>query len=416
MTYRYAAFQHGRRVNGRQRAQNTAEALDILARRGLDVFNIDEQKRERFSFLKLLRAITGNELQSRLLFFRGYAALEAKGVPFEESFALLVQQIPPGRFSNAVQAVLQSLNEGERDSLSSAMSDHPDEFTHIECALVSAGERSRGRAEILERLAGFLERDVKLRKRLFGALTYPAIVVLFAVSLLLYIVFVLLPVFANLYTSFNVPAPPMMTAALTLGVMLRSPFWLGLFALMLAGVGYLISRWLNTPEGALRADKILLADGKIGPLRLWPFGVILRKTITSRTFRALSALLKSGVEIEQAIEIIAPVASNPTFVKGMQTARRDLSSGICSSLFEAFTKHKVFDSYALGFMGIGERVGQVPEMMMRLADHYDDDVSSLLQTLPEKIQVLVIIMLGFIITYLAYIVYVPIATLSTSIH
>jgi len=415
--YKYSAFFGGKRVSGQQRAETPTDAIDILSRRGLDVFKIDEQKAQKFSFLKILRNFTGNELSTRLTFFRGYAALEAEGVPFDESFGLLIAQMPPkSRFSRAVQAVLRSLNQGDRDSLSGAMSDHADEFSHLECALVGAGEKSRGRAEVLDRLAAFLERDAKLRKRLMGALTYPVLVVSFSGVLIAYILFFLLPIFANLYTSFNLPMPPAMTGALGFAAMLKNPIWDLCFLIALGTFGFFFGRWASTPEGAIKLDKFLLSDLKVGPIKFNPFGAIRRKTITSRTCRAFAALMASGVDVEQALETSIPVAASPFYARALNLAKEDLSTGISSSLSEALTKFKAFDAYALGFLAIGERVAQIPDMMMRLASYYDDDVESLLSSLPETIQTVVIILLGVLVSYLAYIVYVPMATLSTSVH
>lgn len=414
MVYEYNARENGKRVKGTQRAETPQEAAEILNRRGLFVFKLRERATPPFSFRKMVRSMLAPDLPDRITFFRGYAALESQGVPFNEAFDLLAREIPTGPLHEAVVSVRSTVSAGQR--LSVAMAERPEEFSPIEIAMIAAGEESKGRAEILDRLATFLERDAKLRKRLSGALTYPGIVLVAAFMLMLYAAFWLLPIFAGLYANFNVPIPTAMSVVLSATAAVKQPLTWLIAIVVICGAGVTFNRYVSTEHGAYKLDKTILSDGKLFSLKLWPFGEIRRKAIVSRVARALSALLESGVDLKKALDTVTPITESPVFAQAFQRARETLAQGNAVSLTDALRMHDAMDRRAIGFVEIGERVSQVPEMLRKIADYYDDDIESKLQSLPEKIQVLVTIMLGVVVAYLGYIVYVPLATLSTSIH
>ena len=296
------------------------------------------------------------------------------------------------------------------------MADRPEDFSQLEAAMIAAGEEGSGRAEILERIAAFLERDALLRKRLQGAMTYPATAIVFALAMCLFILLWLIPTFSHFYTDYHVDMPLIMLIVLGVSSVLKSPLtWLGL-GLLGTVSWFSLNRYLSTPEGALRFDKISQADLRIFGINLWPFGEIRRKTIASRVARALASLLKSGVHIDKALDTVVPVAQSPLVGTALQKSREMLNRGKVGKLTEAIRLFGALDSYFMGFLEIGEKSAQIPEMLECVARYYDQDVETQLQMLPEKLLVLIVMLHGWVVFLLAYLVYVPMATLSSGIH
>jgi type IV pilus assembly protein PilC len=282
--------------------------------------------------------------------------------------------------------------------------------------MIAAGEQSRGRAEILERLASFLERDALLRKRLKASLTYPFAAIIVSIAMALFIVTWIVPTFARFYTDYHVEMPTIMLAAVAVAGAVKNPLTWLVGAGIFAGAGFLLNRYIATDAGALRLDRISQADVLFFGINFWPFGEIRRKTIASRVARGLAALLKSGVDMDKTLETIIPVAESPIVGGALQRVRETLRTGEANTLSEALDQHKALDSYLVGFLEIGEETGQGPEMLSRVSDYYDDDVEMNLQTLPEKILIVVIFFLGLVVFFLAYMVYVPLSSLTTGIH
>ena len=212
LTFSYRARNaSGEVVAGTMRSLDRAAALAALRERRL----IPSELRSTtgaFSLSSLFRRAPARE---RLAFFRAYAALEEAGIDFSTAFRLLGDQARTRRFRDALHAVRSDVERGG-EKLWKAMSHRPDEFTDLEVAMVAAGEEAGNRAEIFDRIARFLERDARFRKQLSAALFYPAIVVCAAIAVTFYLLFVVVPQFANLFASFQVQSSPLLDALLAL--------------------------------------------------------------------------------------------------------------------------------------------------------------------------------------------------------
>ena len=404
ITFAYRArTPSGDPVAGTMRALDRGAALAKLRERMLVPSRL-EAKTTAFS---LGRFFARSKPSERLAFFRAYAALEQAGVDFSTAFGLLIAQARTPRMRDALASIAADV-ERSGDKLWAAMSHRPDEFTDLEVAMVAAGEEAGNREEIFDRLATFLERDERLRKRLRAALFYPALVAGAAILITSYVLVIVIPEFAKLFTSFDVPLSPIMLGLLALTTFGRNPLVVGACcALVLAGA-VALSRTLSTPEGALAFDSIRF---KIPIL-----GDALRKTIVARLCRVLSTLLQSGVNQMRALEVAIPVAESPIFGSAIERAREGIANGTAASLEEALAGSAHFPPLLLGFIRIGATAGTIPAMLVRIAEYYEDDIESVLTALPAAIQTLVTLGLGGVVATIVYVVYVPLSTLSSSIH
>jgi type IV pilus assembly protein PilC len=404
MTFRYRArTPSGDAVAGTMRALDRGSALAMLRDRML-VPSALESTTTTFSFV---RAFARARPKERLAFFRAYAALEQAGVDFSTAFALLVEQARSPRMREALGSIRSDVERGG-EKLWAAMSHRPEEFSDLEIAMVAAGEEAGNREEVFDRLAAFLERDERMRKRLAAALFYPALVFVSATLVAVYLVAVVIPQFGRLFASFGVAPSPLMTALLAVTALATNPLVVGgLLALAVFG-GLAVVRLLRTAEGAVLFDTVRM--------RVPLAGDAIRKTILARLCRVIATLLQSGVNQVRALDVAVPVAESPIFSHAIRQARERISGGRSASLEEALAESGVFPPLLIGFVRVGSSAGNVPAMLVKIAEYYEEDVDSLLSAIPTVIQTAVTLGLGAVVAAIVYVVYVPLSTLSSSIH
>jgi type IV pilus assembly protein PilC len=401
-TYR-ARSASGELVAGTMRALDRATALAALRERRL----IPSELRSTTGAFSITALFRRSPARERLAFFRAYAALEDAGIDFSTAFRLLSDQARTRRFRDALHAVRSDVERGG-EKLWKAMSHRPDEFTDLEVAMVAAGEEAGNRAEIFDRIAHFLERDARFRKQLGAALFYPAIVVFAAIAVTVYLLFFVVPQFANLFAAFQVRSSPVLDALLVLRTISSSPRTLLVAVLgALAGGGALVV-FAQTPSGAMALDRLRLGLPLIGAM--------LRKAAVARLARVLATLLESGVNQLRALEVATPVAESPVFARALEFARQRVAVGACATLDEALALTGVFEPMAVGFVRVGSQAGDVPGMLLKISEYYEEDVESLATVIPTLAQTIVTIGLGIVVAFIVYVVYVPLTTLATSVR
>jgi type IV pilus assembly protein PilC len=402
-TYRYSARTlAGEPVRGVMRAGDRRSAFAALRDRTLVPFALEPLPSGRIS-----QFLSSGRTHERLAFFRAYATLEQAGVDFSTSFDLLVAQARSQRFREALRAVRSDVESGG-EKLWTALARRPEDFSDLEVAMVAAGEEAGNRGEVFDRLAGFLERDARLRKRLAAVLLYPAIVLSGAGAVLLYLLFGAVPQFVHLFEAFDVAPAPLLVWLARIADALRQPMLAAGTIAALASGAFVFSRFMRTPDGALFVDRLRL--------RAPFFGVLIKRTSIARLARVLATLLESGVNQLRALDVAIPVVESPIVATALRRARDGIAAGSSSSLEEAFAGAGVFEPLLLGFVRVGTHAGEVPRMLFRIADYYEDDAESMLEVIPQAIQAAVTLGLGCLVAAIVYIVYVPLSTLSTSIH
>ena len=404
VTFAYQArTPSGERVAGTMRALDRASALSVLRERML----VPSRLEASIAAFSLARVFGRPKPAERLAFFRAYAALEKAGVDFSTAFGILIEQARSSRMRDALSSVRSDVELGG-EKMWAAMAHRPDEFSDLEVAMVAAGEEAGNREDVFDRLATFLERDEKLRKKLAAALFYPALVFAAACAISTYLVVVIIPEFAKLFAGFGVQLPPLMLGLLVVSGFIGNPF--ALVALVTASsiVCFAGIRFVRTAEGALALDAIRL--------RIPLLGGAIRKTILARLCRVIATLLQSGVNQLRALDVAAPVAESPLYARAIEAARENIASGVCASLDEALARSGQFPNLVLGFIRVGGSAGNVPQMLVKIAEYYEDDVESVLAAVPTLIQTAVTLGLGALVGAIVYAVYVPLSTLSTSIR
>ncbi len=229
-----------------------------------------------------------------------------------------------------------------------------------------------------------------------------------ALAVSVYLFAFIVPEFARLFESLGVELSPALTAALAIERALSDPLLDFAFGAVAAAAVAATWRALRTPDGALAADALRL--------RLPYVGEAVGKSILARLCRVLATLLQSGVNAVRALEVAVPVAESPIYAAAVESARERLADGSSASLEEALGATGRIPPLLLGFVRVGSAAGNLPEMLVKIAEYYEDDVESVLSAAPAAVQTAVTLGLGAIVSVIVYLVYVPLSTLSASIH
>jgi type IV pilus assembly protein PilC len=284
----------------------------------------------------------------------------------------------------------------EGSTLSDAIKKHPDVFDNLFVHLVAAGELGGILDVILGRLAAYIEKIASLKKKVKGAMTYPAIVVSIAIIVVAIILIYVIPIFAGLFKDAGVRLPTM-----TLYVMTVSDFFQRYFHWMIVAFVLLIfalRRIRKTNRGREITDRILLRS----PV----FGMLVRKVAIARFTRTLGTMLASGVPILDGLDIVASTSGNMVVEKALRKAREAISEG--RPVADPLQETKVFPPMVTQMIAVGEATGALDAMLGKIADFYDEEVDSAVEALTSLLEPMLIIFLGVTIGFLLVSMYLPI--------
>ncbi len=271
--------------------------------------------------------------------------------------------------------------------------------------MIRAGEAGGILDDVLERLAAFLERDADVRKKLRSALAYPAVVLLGAGALVLFLLARIVPMFRQMFEAFHVELPLTTRVLLAAGELLQTPApWLaagGAAAATLGGT-LLASR---TRRGALALESLRL--------RVPVIGAVLHKAITARVARMLATLLGSGIELVVAIDVVRPVAGSRLYADALERVAAALRAG--EPLSAPLEAGRLFDPLAIALIRVGEETGLVDEMLQTVARYFESDVEAAVATLGAVLEPALIGGLGCIVGFIVFSVFIPLYTLIGSV-
>ena len=382
----------GKRQSGEIEADNPTIGRQLLVRKGLNITGFKPKPKDLSEYFPMLEnRVTERDL---VVFVRQFATMIDAGLPLVQCLDILQQQQEGRALKKILKQVKKDVEEGA--TFSDAIKKHPRAFDGLFVNLVAAGEMGGILDVILGRLAEYIEKLAKLKKKVKGALTYPAIIVAIAVVVMAVILIYVIPVFAGLFRDAGVSLPP-----LTLFVMAVSDFAIRYFFWIIIAVGlliYAIRRLRRTPKGRMATDRILL--------RLPVFGILLRKVAVARFARTLGTLLASGVPILEALDIVAGSAGNAVIEQAVRESRAAIAEG--RSVAEPLQETKVFPGMVTQMISVGEATGALDRMLGKIADFYDEEVDITVDSLTSLLEPLLLVFLGVTIGGLLIAMYMPI--------
>ncbi|HJR53871.1 MAG TPA: type II secretion system F family protein, partial [Gemmatimonadota bacterium] len=366
-----------------------ADVVGQLRRRRLVVVSVKEKPKE-------LKFSIGGRIKTKdlVLFTRQFATMINAGLPLVQSLDILATQQPNKRAAEKIQAVLSDVESGS--TLADAMRRHRDFFSEIYVNMVAAGEAGGILDVILLRLAEYLEASEKLRRKVKGAMFYPATVMGFSGLAIAVLLIFVIPTFAGFFETAGVPLPLPTRVVMGLSDFLISWWWA--VAAALAGMGWLFRAYRKTPGGRMTTDKLML--------RIPILGQVLRKAAIARFSRTLGTLVQSGVPILDGLEITARTAGNRVVEDAVMKSRASIAGG--ETIAEPLKRSTVFPPMVVQMINVGEQTGGLDDMLSKIADFYDEEVDAAVGALTSVIEPIMIVFLGAIVGGMVVAMYLPI--------
>ena len=333
-------------------------------------------------------------LADLVIFTRQLATMIDAGLALVHSLQGLAEQTTHKIMRDVIKDVCSRVESG--DSFSEALSKHPKVFTRLYVCMVAAGEKGGLLAEILARLAVYLENTARLRKKVKSAMMYPTVVTVVAILITIFLLIKVVPVFGEIFDSFGAELPKPTQALIDLSDFVKKYF---LFIMVAAGgTVYGWYYFIKTPAGRLFWDKYRI--------RLPIFGVIAHKICLARFTRTMASLVRSGVPILEVLNIVSNTVGNMVMERAIKTAAQDIERG--ESISQALAKHPVFPSMIIRMITAGEQTGKLDNMLERISDFLDEEIETTLAGLTSLIEPILIVFLGVVVGGMVICMFLPI--------
>lgn len=390
----------GRDSSGRERKQRISantpgEARNLLKEQGLFIQDLQEEKGFSFNLDEIQLAMTSVTVKDKAVFSRQFAALVNAGVALVRGLGVLAEECPNPKLKRSLEHINTDVQQGT--SLSEAMSKHPSCFDKLYVSLVQAGEVGGVLDEVLNRLAKLLEDLNRLQNQIKSAMAYPVTVSILAVIIFVAMTVFLLPIFADIFESLDAELPLFTQVMMQISRFLRNPFSWVIMVGAFFGFSFAYKQYYATPSGRRVMDRLFLKM----PL----FGDLVEKTATARFCRTLGSLSRSGVPILTSLEIVRDTAGNQVIADAIDESRKEIQTGGMISL--ALQQHRVFPIMAIQMISIGEETGELDQMLMKVADFYEDEVEQAVKALTSIMEPLMILVLGGMVGSILVSMYLP---------
>lgn len=386
----------GKNHKGELEADNLPLARQMVIRKGITIRRVKLKPKSVGDYLPAMAGRVKDK--DKVIFVRQFATMIDAGLPLVQCLEILQEQQENANFKRVIRQIKKSVEEGS--TLSDAIKNHPKVFDNLFHNLVAAGEVGGILDVILNRLAAYIEKMAKLKKKVKGALTYPAIVVSIAVLVVAVILIFVIPVFSRLFHSAGVKLPEMTRIVINLSDFVKHYIHWIILGLVLAAIG--LRRFHKTPKGRHLFDRL--------SLRAPIFGILLRKIAVARFTRTLGTMLSSGVPILDGLEVVASTAGNMVVEKAIRGARTSIAEG--RPVAEPLSETQVFPPMVTQMIAVGEATGALDNMLGKIADFYDEEVDTAVGALTSMLEPLLILFLGVTIGFLLVAMYLPIFQLA----
>jgi type IV pilus assembly protein PilC len=395
----------GRTVKGDLEAVDRKHALNTLREKRLLVLKLDETRAKKSlfsSFSKEKRVKVKIKMEELVIFSRQMATMTGAGITIVNALDTLADQVDNVGFKKTLMDIRNSVNTGA--SFSDAMNRYVNIFSAYFVNMIKAGESSGTLDDVLERIAGYLEKSAALQKKIKAAMVYPAVVTFMAIAITLVMIIKVIPVFSEMYSGFgaNLPAPTQFL--INLSEILQKYFLV--FIITSAVVVFVARKYFATETGRVMIDGI--------KLKLPVFGILLQKVAISKFTRTLSTLVKSGVPILSALEIVAKTADNMVIEAAVNNVKNSVQEG--ESIADPMEKSGIFPPLVTRMIAVGEKSGELETMLSKIADFYDEQVDTAVDALTSMIEPLVIAFLGIVIGGIVICMFLPIFQMSSLVN
>ena len=402
--FEYKALSNtGKPVQGLKEAESPKALRAALKRDGVfltEVLGEKQQQAQQAREVNVRRWVVGRVSADDLaITTRQLAVLVHAGIPLIDALNALVEQVEHERLKRVISDVKQRVNEGS--SLADALAVHAKVFSTLYINMIRAGESSGALDVVLVRLADFTETQARLRSKVMGALTYPAAMGVVGGAIMLVLFTAVIPKITKIFEDTQVTLP--LTTKILIGFSsFVSDFWWAL--LLLAGAAaWGFMRWKDSTAGRARWDRTKLT--------LPIFGRLIRTIAIGRFARTLATLLKSGVPLLAAMDIVKNIVGNVRLAEVIEQSRQAIQEG--ESIAAPLKRSGEFPPLVHHMVAIGERSGSLEEMLGNVADAYEDQVDTTVGALTSLMEPIMIVLMGAVVTFIVFSVLMPILQINT---
>ena len=399
----------GKRVSQTVEGATKDEVLNNLRKENLQVLSVSEEaggggapgkpgeKTEKkgfnfnISFGPQAPKVTGEML---VIFTRQFSTMIGAGIPVLECLNILQEQAEDPGFHKALGQIVDDVRGGS--DLSQALTKHPKVFERIYVNMIKAGEASGQLDTILQRLAEYLESSEKLKREIKGAMTYPIISMVMITGITTFLLVFIIPKFQDIFKSLRVDLP--LPTKIVLGISKIMTNYALQTAMILFGIALIIQWWRSTDSGGYTWDRMML--------KLPVFGDLLQKVALSRFSKTFATLLRSGVPILGALEIVASTAGNRVVEEAVNNAREAIRQG--ENLAKPLSESVVFPPMVVRMIAIGEKSGALEQLLEKISEFYDQQVEATVESLTALIEPIMIGVMGVMVGGIVLSVFLPI--------
>jgi len=393
-TFTYTARRdRGGQFSGELAGDTKAAVVAELRRKGFTVLRLEE-KRSLPDINQLLEASKRIKPRDKAVFARQFATMINSGLAVLRALYVLEEQTQNTRFRKIIAAVREDVEAGM--PLSDAMAKHPVAFDRLYVAMVRAGEAGGALDQTLNRLATQLEKDDSLRRSIKSAMTYPVLIAVFAVMVMIGMLLFIIPIFASMYDELGGQLPSLTRLMMAVSNALKG-YWFIIFPVLILIVWALV-RLKNTEQGRRGWDRMKL---KL-PMKLGP---VIQKIAVARFSRTLATLVGSGVPILQAIEITGKTSGNSVIEESMVDVKEAVRGG--ESIAKPLGRVAVFPPMVTHMISIGEETGALDAMLNKIADFYEDEVDAAIKSLTSIIEPVMMMFVGGLVGLIVISMYLP---------
>lgn len=400
--YRGILVSTGKQVKGVRDAENAKVLRTVLRKDGILLTTATEENNsatKKKSSGNLFAFASRPSLNDVAVVTRQLATLIKAGIPLFESLTALIDQTENEALKRALTQVREQIREGS--SFAKALEAHPSIFPPLYINMVRAGEASGMLQQVLERITSFLEAQSKLRGKVTSAMAYPALMALLGVSLVSVLMIAVVPNVTSIFASMD-QALPWYTASLIFVSDIMAGYWWVFLGLLVLGI-WSFRRWVRTPAGRLKWHAIVL--------RIPVVGKLVRMIAIARFSRTLATLLGAGVALLGAMDIVKNVLGNAVLEKVISDAIGSIKEG--QSIAEPLKRSGQFPPIVTHMITIGEKSGQLEEMLENVSTAYDLEVETRVTILTSLLEPLMIVFMGGAVGFIAFSILMPLIQMSS---
>jgi general secretion pathway protein F len=398
----------GKSVRGLKDAPNRNALREQLQRGGIYITDVHEKgSNAPPKGAGLSREVNISFLSERVgvrevaVMTRQFATLQRAAIPLVECLNALTDQAENQTLKSVLATVKDKVNEGS--SLAAALAEHPKVFSDLYINMIRAGESSGNLDIVLDRLSDFMDSQVKLRAKVVGAMTYPAIMIFVGFGLILLLFSFVIPRVTGIFKQQKKALPFITELMLSISDIVSSYWWLiigGMF-----GAFTLFRRWSKSPKGKPIWDTLILKMPIVGDL--------VRMIAVSRFSRTLATLLASGVPLLKAMDIVKNILGNQKLINVIEQARENIREG--ESIAAPLKRSKEFPPIVTHMIAIGERAGKLEDMLENVAKSYNEQVEDRIAALTTLLEPIMIVVMGGSVAFIVFAIMLPILQMNDGI-